>query len=98
MFTDDGTLTGVVAWTHPPKFPDLVQIPVLAVAIGHQRRGYGRALKTAVMDRARSEGSVGVISTVHEDNDAMNRLNNTLGGIAERDSTDHSYLVWIIDL
>lgn len=71
---------------------------MLAVAIGHQRRGYARALKLAVMERGRSEGCIAVISAVHEDNDAMNRLNRSLGGVAERDESDPSYLVWIIDL
>ena len=65
---DDGTLLGGLTYIPPGpnplsehREPELASIRMLAVAAGAQRRGIGRALTEAAMDRARAAGAPGMI-------------------------------------
>ena len=67
LWSDSGQLVGVVAWQQVDGDPDVAVIPVLAVAVGRHRLGYGRTLKTEVLARAGRAGCVMALSSVHED-------------------------------
>ncbi|MFN0090808.1 MAG: GNAT family N-acetyltransferase [Acidimicrobiales bacterium] len=95
---DDDSLIGVVAWTEVHGNPGAAAIPVVAVAIGHQRRGHGRRLKSEALRRLHGSGHDIVTSAVHEDNEAMLRLNQSFGARFERDSGNPSYLTCVINL
>jgi ribosomal protein S18 acetylase RimI-like enzyme len=60
---DDGQVLGTVTWCPPTSpwrelatRPDQAQFRMLSVAAAGRRRGVGRALVTACLDRARAEG------------------------------------------
>jgi GNAT superfamily N-acetyltransferase len=71
---------------------------VLAVSGGHRRRGYGRLLKSAVLDAARSAGMAAVYSRVDFDNDPMIGLNLRLGANIVRVPGDPDYVDCVIRL
>ena len=98
LWSDAGELVGVVAWLQMDGNPDVASIPVLSVAVGHHRQGYGLTLKTEVLARARRAGCVVALSSVHEDNEPMLRLNQRLGARLERDPAHPTYLDCTIDL
>lgn len=96
---EQGRLQGVAAWRQPVESPDTWVVPIIAVQLGVQRRGIGRSLKLALLDRARSAGIRFVISTVHCDNAGMLKLNEGLGARMRRlpaDNWDGYYLSCII--
>lgn len=92
----DDELVGVAAWQPDPDEPDVVVSVLLAVR--YVRRGYGRLLKAALLDRAREIGATAVRSRVHFDNDAMIELNVRLGANVERIDGDDEYLACVIPL
>lgn len=98
FWVDDDVLVGVAVWRRRDEDLDVAVIPVLAVALGHHRRGYGRLLKTEVLTRARDAGCVVAISAVHEGNEAMLILNHSLGAVTRRDDAYPSYFNCSIDL
>jgi predicted N-acetyltransferase YhbS len=60
---DDGQVLGTVTWCPPTSpwrelatKPDQAEFRMLSVAAAGRRRGVGRALVTACLDRARAEG------------------------------------------
>lgn len=89
-----GTLCGVTAWAIDGSTAICDNI-VLAVRTGYQRRGHGRTLKQAVIDRAREAGAEAVVSYVHFDNDPMIHINAELGANVEAiaGDPDHRYCV-----
>jgi hypothetical protein len=91
----DGQLVGVVAW----RIDDAshrCQGLVLAVAIGHQRRGYARRLKLLEIEGARRAGARVVVSTVDWDNEAMLQVNASLGANIERIAGNVSQALCVI--
>lgn len=98
LWTDEDVLVGVAVWSRHEPALDVAVIPVLAIALGHHRRGYGRLLKTEVLARARAAGCVVAISAVHEGNEAMLMLNHSLGATIERDAAYPTYFNCSIDL
>lgn len=94
----DDELLGIAAWRIDPDDPSLCRSILVAVAHGNARRGYGRILKEAVLERARLAGAVVVVSIVHWDNDAMIRLNESLGANVERIPGDQDHCRCIIPL
>lgn len=93
----DDRLVGVVAWRLDPASM-LCQSIVLAVEIGHRRRGYARRLKQVEIDWARRAGARAIASTVHWDNDPMIELNGSLGGSFTPLPDDPMHLRCIIPL
>ena len=91
-------LVGVIAWRRARERPEVVRCSLLAVRTGFVRRGYGRRLKQALLERARQEGARAVESIVHYDNDAMIGLNVGLGANVERIPGDPDYVVCVIAL
>lgn len=84
LFDDEGALCGVAAWrTYDVMRPVLCRSDIVAVAVRERRKGYGRALKEAVINDARATGAVAVSSIVHRDNTAMIALNARLGATVE---------------
>ena len=92
LFDENGALCGVAAWrVYDVMPPVLCRSDIVAVALRHQRRGYGRALKQAVLAEAKAAGAVAVASVVHRENSAMIQLNRNLGAVVEDiyDDPDH---------
>jgi RimJ/RimL family protein N-acetyltransferase len=77
----DNTLVAVAAWNILPGDPVVWRSIVVAVAEGHQRRGYGTRLKGLVVEKARTDGAAAITSVVHRDNLAMWRINEQHGAI-----------------
>lgn len=90
-------LAGVAAW-RVDRTVRMCRAILVAVATGHRRRGYGRILKGAVVDAARSAGAVAVVSSVHWDNDAMIELNVALGGNVEVIPGDRDFCRCVIPI
>ncbi|MGH9228631.1 MAG: GNAT family N-acetyltransferase [Acidimicrobiales bacterium] len=89
LFDEDGVLCGVAAWRiYDVMPPVLCRSDIVAVAVRQQRKGYGRALKQAVIDEARAAGAVAVASIVHRNNTAMLALNRRLGATIEYNPED----------
>lgn len=83
----DGDLLAGVATLVKPNATDALQMgyaSILATSIAHRRQGVARALKLAVIDEARIRGYGFLESRVHEDNQAMLRLNRSLGADMRR--------------
>ena len=76
----------------------MAAIPVLAVALGHHRRGVGRLLKSEALRLLAASGYDLVTSVVHEDNEPMIQLNASLGAHFERDPANPEYLLCVIDI
>lgn len=55
------------------------------------RQGAGKPLKSAVIDAARGAGGYVVVSSVHEDNERMLRLNQRLGADITTDRARPTY-------
>jgi GNAT superfamily N-acetyltransferase len=91
-------LVGVVAWRIDSSVPGRCRCLLLAVRRGQLRRGLGRRLKEAVLDRARACGAAVVLSEVHWDNDAMIELNVSLGANVERIAGDPDHVLCVIPL
>jgi GNAT superfamily N-acetyltransferase len=93
LFDDGaGMLCGVAAWrTYDVITPVLCRADIVAVAVRERRKGYGRALKEALIAEAKTAGAAAVSSIVHRDNTAMLDLNRHLGAVFERipDDDDH---------
>lgn len=90
-------LVAVSAWaTDDQRWTSVL----LAVANGHRKRGYARALKISMLDRARKAGATSVVSFVHRDNEAMCALNESLGGRCTLDPgfPRNDYLIYEIRL
>lgn len=98
LFDDDG-LCGVAAWRiYSATSPVLCRADIVAVTIGKQRQGYGRALKEAVMAEATLAGAAAVSSLVHRENTSMLVLNRQLGAVIEDIPDDVDYLRCVIAL
>jgi GNAT superfamily N-acetyltransferase len=94
LFEPGGALCGVAAWRIYDAIPPvLCRADIVAVAQSERRKGYGRALKQALIDRARAAGAVAVASIVHRDNVSMIALNRQLGAVVEPNAgdIDHCY-------
>jgi GNAT superfamily N-acetyltransferase len=92
LFDQGGALCGVAAWRiYDVTLPALCRGDIVAVAVREQRKGYGRALKKAMIAGASVVGAVAVSSVVHRDNTAMINLNRQLGAVVEEipDDGDH---------
>lgn len=83
---DKDKLIAVAAWSE--QQPQVWRNHVLAVAVGHHRRGHGLELKKAVLAEARLNGCLLVISLVHFDNVGIIRINEILGARIEHDPDD----------
>ncbi len=91
----DDELVAVAAWVTDGQAPPTWTLAVLAVALGHKKRGYGREMKLEVLGRALGAGVRTVVSVVHEDNSPMHWLNRNLpGGTFERDPVHPEYFLW----
>jgi hypothetical protein len=101
LFDDHGSLCGVAAWRiHSSQVTQtLCRSDVIAVAIGHQRKGYGLALKRAEIERAKTAGAVAVASIVDRRNVAMIELNKRVGAVIgdADDPADCTCFVSLID-
>jgi GNAT superfamily N-acetyltransferase len=92
LFDQDGALCGAAAWRiYDVMPPVLCRSDIVAVAVRERRKGYGRALKEAVIAEAKVAGAVAVSSIVHRRNTAMISLNRQLGAVVEEipDDRDH---------
>lgn len=96
---EDTRLCGVAVWRIFPGTPILCRAYTIAVAVGAQRKGYGRELKQAVLEAARLAGAVAVSSIVDRRNIAMLRLNEALGARIEyrEDEPDTCYCFITLD-
>lgn len=72
-------LVGVAGWRADPDEASTWTVPLVAVRLGHQRKGLGKVLKLAVLDEARSAGIEYVVSRVHSENEPMLNINSALG-------------------
>jgi GNAT superfamily N-acetyltransferase len=97
LFDQDGALCGVAAWRIYDVMPPLLcRSDVIAVAVRHRRKGYGRALKQAVIDEAKAAGAVAIASIVHRDNASMLALNRQLGATVEDNPEDAEHCRCVI--
>jgi GNAT superfamily N-acetyltransferase len=97
LYDADGVLCGVAAWRiYDAMAPVLCRSDIVAVAVRERRKGYGRALKQAVIDEARAAGAVAVASIVHRDNRAMIALNQQLGAIVQHNPEDPEHCRCVI--
>jgi predicted GNAT superfamily acetyltransferase len=92
-WNDDDILVGVAAWAPMPDEPSAWYSQVLAVRFGHMRRGVGKALKVAMIERARAARIDLIISRIHQDNDAIRSLNEGLGARTTRPKGDRDHLL-----
>jgi ribosomal protein S18 acetylase RimI-like enzyme len=83
---EDGTILGTVTYVsdHASPYAEKqrhgeASIRMLSVAPEHQRRGVGRDLTVACIDRARVEGKRAIVLHADETMDASKRLYQTLG-------------------
>jgi ribosomal protein S18 acetylase RimI-like enzyme len=76
-----GFVSGVEV-THPDKGTEMF-IYELGVDVGHQRRGIGTALVTALGEQARSRGCYGMWVLADDDNAAAGATYRKAGGEAE---------------
>jgi GNAT superfamily N-acetyltransferase len=84
LFDQNGALCGVAAWRiYDVMPPVLCRSDIVAVAARERRKGYGRALKEALIAAAKAMGAVAVSSIVHRENTAMIALNRQLGAVVE---------------
>lgn len=97
---DGGDLCSLIAWRPSPNDPETWQIPVLATAIGHTRRGYGERLKREVLALARAADPpvFAVTSDVQLANTAMLTLNAKLGAVIAIDPSDPDWRVCTIPI
>lgn len=82
---DDGVVVGMasgVDYVHPDKAPQLF-INEVGVAPSHQRRGIGRRLVDALIERGRAIGCTYAWVGTEEDNVAARTLYERAGGSAE---------------
>ena len=99
LFEDDGQLRGVAAYQRRSlSAGPIFRTEVVAVAVGGQRRGYGRMLKEAVISEARRAGAVAVDSRVHRANTAMLQLNRALGAVVADIDGEPDHVVCVIPL
>lgn len=86
LFDQGGALCGVAAWRiYDVMPPVLCRSDIVAVAVRERRKGYGLALKQAVIDKAKAAGAVAAASIVHRHNSAMLALNRRRGATVEDD-------------
>ncbi len=83
---DDGEIVGTVTYVSDPSSDYAEQlrdgdagVRMLSVAPAHKRRGIGRALSVACVERAREEGKKAVVLHADEIMDASQRLYESLG-------------------
>lgn len=83
---EDGVIVGTVTYVADPGSASAVDmrddeamIRMLSVAPAHKRRGVGRALSVACIERARSEGKRAVVLHADEIMEASQRLYESLG-------------------
>ena len=82
---DDGVVVGMasgVDYVHPDKAPQLF-VNEVGVASSHQRRGIGRRLVDAMIERGRALGCTYAWVGTEEDNLAARTLYERAGGAAE---------------
>ena len=97
LFDDSGALRGVAAWRiYDVAPPVLCRGDIVAVTVRDRRKGYGRALKEAMIAEARAGGAVAVSSVVHRHNAAMILLNTALGAIVEEIPHDPDHVRCVI--
>ena len=80
---DEDTVVGfasAVHYVHPDKAPQL-WINEVGVAPAYQRRGIGRALLAAILERGRSLGCTEAWVLTEEDNTPARGLSQALGGV-----------------
>ena len=96
LFDGAGKLVGIAVWDSS----DLAawRCSIIAVAIGHQRRGYGMQLKQRVIDMARAADASWVYSAVHIDNDPMIELNRKFGAKITHDPDSPEHMLCVIPL
>jgi ribosomal protein S18 acetylase RimI-like enzyme len=83
---EDGTILGTATYVDDASSgyaegqrPDEASIRMLSVAPGHQRRGAGKTLSLACVDRARAAGKRAVILHADEANETSRRMYERLG-------------------
>jgi hypothetical protein len=72
-------------------------VNIVATAHGYQRRGIALSLKRYVLALAREASVPEVLSNVHFDNDAMQKLNAKLGAQTRMDPNDRHSMICRID-
>lgn len=87
---DDGTVVGTVTYVPDPSSPYAEDqregeagIRMLAIAPSHMRRGIGRALSVACIERARAEGKRAVVLHADEAMAPSRALYESLGFVRE---------------
>lgn len=99
LFDRSDVLCGVAAWRISDVMPPvLCRADIVAVAVSEQRKGYGRALKEALIAGAKTAGAVAVSSIVHRENAAMIYLNRQLGAVVEESPDDRDHCRCVIGL
>ena len=95
-----GELIALAAWAAQPDDPSTWRVIVIAVAEGHAHRGHGSEMKLAVIERARQRGVRTIVSYVHVDNVAAQRMNDALGGRATLDPGDplKNWLIYVLEI
>jgi GNAT superfamily N-acetyltransferase len=93
---EHGVLVGVAAWARDPENAAVWLSRLIAVRWGHHGRKIGRRLKSEVLTRAQREGVGLLVSRIHEDNEAMRRVNELLGGRTTRPPGEREYLMCTI--
>jgi ribosomal protein S18 acetylase RimI-like enzyme len=94
MFDGD-ELIGVTAWT-PNGRPDEWRIIVMGVRTGRMRRGLGTLMKQHVVHLAQASGVRLIISVVHRDNTAAQRMNERLGALCAPDPRGGEHLTYVL--
>jgi hypothetical protein len=95
---DGHELVSLIAWREKPGDPETWEVPILATAIGHTRKGHAERLKREVLARAglADPPVFAVTSAVRVENNAMLELNSRLGALIALDPTDPDWRTCLI--
>lgn len=97
LWEDDG-LVAVSAWEPLPGRDNAWYSTTLAVRLDRRRRGYGKQLKGALIERAAASGITVIVSRVAFGNDPMIALNKSLGATIKREPWPSDFIACTISV
>lgn len=97
---DRGELIAVAAWASQPGPRPSWRVIAIAVGEGHVRRGHGKAMKQAMVERARDRGIETIVSFVHVDNLAAQAMNASLGaaGVLDPGDPTRNWMLYVLEV
>lgn len=94
----NGELVAIATGEPRPEDPAVWTSNLIAVALGHRRRGYGRRMKEELIGVALMAGARVIVSRVAFDNHPMLELNKALGADLKLERPGGRYIVCTISL